>query len=205
MENMDDKDGFSGANSSLFLEILDEQDISVEKNRIQEICEKILADAGIVRGRIGIVLVDNETIHKLNLDFLQHDYPTDVISFQVESDLEHGFLEGEVIASVEMAAQRGPEFQWTIHEEILLYVIHGLLHLVGYDDVEPEKRTQMREKERFYLRCVGVEPNDLGFEEISEQEEDAKVDDSDVGSENPNALDLNNQISDLYDDDTRIN
>ncbi len=163
--------------SSLYLEILDEQEnIPVDPTRIRAVGEKILADAGIAYGRVGIVLVDNDTIHKLNNDFLKHDYPTDVISFQVESDPETGLLEGEVIVSVEMARDRGPEFGWGTDEEVLLYVIHGLLHLVGFDDTVSGERATMREKEREYLQFLGIEPNDLGFEEEAEEtaEEDSE-------------------------------
>ncbi len=159
--------------SSLFLEIIDEQEVvAIEETRIRSVCEKILLDAGIVSGRIGIVIVDNETIHKLNADFLQHDYPTDVISFQVESELERGYLEGEVIASAEMAKDRAPEFAWSVKEELILYIIHGLLHLVGFDDLTDTDRKTIREKERYYLRYAGFEPNDLGFDPEPEETAD---------------------------------
>jgi len=161
--------GFPSHDAGLFLEILNEQEeIPIEEERIRCICEKILADAGIVSGRLGVVIVDNEMIHNLNKDFLQHDYPTDVISFQVESELENGYLEGEVVASVEMAQSRAPEFGWSVKEELILYVIHGLLHLVGFDDRTAEECKVIREKERYYLRHAGFEPNDLGFDLESE-------------------------------------
>ena len=167
-ESNDDYD-FPPHGAGLFLEILNEQeDILIEEERIRCVCEKILTDAGIVTGRIGIVIVDNETIHNLNKDFLQHDYPTDVISFQVESEMESGYLEGEVIVSAEMAQSRAPEFGWSDKEEVILYVIHGLLHLVGFDDRTAEEWKVIREKERYYLRHAGFEPNDLGFDPESE-------------------------------------
>ncbi|MCL2304342.1 MAG: rRNA maturation RNase YbeY [Planctomycetaceae bacterium] len=160
----DDYDDFPPGNA-VFLEILNEQEeVPLEEERIRSVCEKILADAGIVSGRLGVVVVDNETIYNLNRDFLQHDYPTDVISFQTESEPENGYLEGEVIVSAEMAQNRAPEFGWSVKEELILYVIHGLLHLVGFDDMTAEDSKIMREKERYYLRHAGFEPNDLGFD-----------------------------------------
>ena len=169
----DFEDDFSPEYSTgLFLEILNEQEeVAIEEDRIRLVCEKILEDAAIVSGRIGIVIVDNDTIHNLNRDFLQHDYPTDVISFQVESDSEKGHLEGEVIVSAEMALERAPEFKWSVKEELILYIIHGLLHLVGYDDLTPKDREMIREKESFYLRHAGFEPNDLGFDWETEEDE----------------------------------
>jgi len=163
--------GFPPRETGVFLEILNEQEeIPIEEERICLVCEKILADAGIVAGRLGVVVVDNETIHNLNKDFLQHDYPTDVISFQVESEPENGYLEGEVIASAEMAQDRAPEFGWSVQEELFLYIIHGLLHLVGFDDRTAEERQLIREKERYYLRHAGFEPNDSGFDLEPEDE-----------------------------------
>ena len=167
----DDYD-FPPHHAGLFLEILNEQEeILIEEERIRNVCEKILADAQIVSGRLGVIIVDNDTIHHLNKDFLHHDYPTDVISFQVESEPENGYLEGEVIANAEMALDRAPEFGWSVKEELMLYIIHGLLHLVGFNDEAEEDRKIIREKERYYLRHAGFEPNDLGFD--LEQEYDS--------------------------------
>ena len=181
------------AKKNLFLEVLDEQEnIPVDLSRIRAVCVKILADSGITCGRIGVVLVDNEMIHELNRNFLKHDYPTDVISFQVESNPEEGYLEGEVIASVEMAKQRAPEFQWGTDDELLLYVIHGLLHLVGFDDIDEKDRLVIREKERYYLRFIGVEPNDLGFD--AESDPDNTPTEPDLGS-----------YTALYDEDAEKN
>ncbi|MGL6227523.1 MAG: rRNA maturation RNase YbeY [Thermoguttaceae bacterium] len=169
---------FGESTSNLFIEIIDEQEeCTLNKDRLREVAEQILADGDVICGRIGIVLVDNETIHHLNRDFLKHDCPTDVISFQVESDPDSGLLEGEVIVSVELAQERGPLFDWTVEEEVLLYVIHGLLHLVGYDDLVDEDREIMREKERFYLRSVGVEPTNIGFDEDDELSDESTFDD----------------------------
>ena len=157
--------------SGLYLEILNEQEeIPIEEERIRCVCETILADAGILLGRLGVVIVDNETIHNLNKDFLQHDYPTDVISFQVESELANGYLEGEVVVSAEMAQNRAPEFGWSVKEELILYIIHGLLHLVGFDDRTAEDCKIIREKERYYLRHAGFEPNNLGFDDELEND-----------------------------------
>jgi len=160
----EDSDDFPTSDAGLFLEILNEQEeIPVEEDRIRSVCERILADAQIVTGRLGIVIVDNETIHNLNNDFLHHDYPTDVISFQVESEPENGYLEGEVIVSAEMASDRAPEFGWSVKEELILYVIHGLLHLVGFDDQTTKDCKIIREKERYYLRHAGFELVDLEY------------------------------------------
>src|SRR4029450_4248528 len=75
---------------------------------------------------------DEKTIHELNRRHLDHDWPTDVLSFVLEDDGEH--LEGEVLLSADTAATAADELGNSAAEEQLLYVIHGMLHLVGYND-----------------------------------------------------------------------
>lgn len=149
---------------SLFFEVHDEQDaFLVDPQKIRTVCEAILNDAGVRIGRFGVAIVDNDTIHELNREFLDHDYPTDVLSFLVEEDKASGLLEGEVIVSAEVAKERSEEFSWCPEDELLLYIVHGTLHLVGYDDLSPEEAVIMREKERHYLALLDIEvpPHEL--------------------------------------------
>ena len=143
---------------TIFLEILDEQEILVvDLEKVRTVCESILADNGIKSGKINVVLVDSDTIQQYNRDFLQHDYPTDSISFLTEDRRSKGYLEGEVLACTEIAKNRAAEFGWTAEEELLLYVVHGMLHLVGFDDETPDRQTVMQEKERHYLATLGIQ------------------------------------------------
>jgi probable rRNA maturation factor len=145
----------------LFLEILDEQDnLVVDLKKVRTVCEHILADGKMISGKINVVLVNSDTIQQFNRDFLQHDYPTDTISFPIEKRQSDGHLEGEVLVCTEVAKERSEEFGWTAEEESLLYVIHGMLHLIGFEDITPEQQTVMREKERHYLAILGIQvPN----------------------------------------------
>lgn len=145
-------------NESLLLEILNEQDaLYVDLDQVRSVCEHILADNGIRCGKINVVLVDSDTIHQYNVDFLHHDYPTDVISFPTEDRRNEGYLEGEILACTEVAKDRSSEFGWTAEEELLLYVVHGMLHLVGFDDVKPEQQLVMQEQERKFLATLGIQ------------------------------------------------
>ena len=140
------------------LEVLNEQDdLVIDVGNVKNICERILDDAKITSGKINVVLVDSDTIQQYNRDFLQHDYPTDSISFCTEDRRDEGYLEGEVLACGEVANERAEEFGWKPEEELLLYVVHGMLHLVGYDDTDDECRTVMQEKEREYLAAIGIQ------------------------------------------------
>jgi len=142
----------------LLLEILDEQDkLAVDLGKVRMVCERILHDSGIKSGKINVVLVDSDTIGQYNRDFLQHDYPTDTISFPTEYRQDEGHLEGEVLVCTEIAQERAEEFSWTADEELLLYVVHGMLHLIGYDDTDAEQQAKMQEKERDYLATLGIQ------------------------------------------------
>ena len=133
-------------------ELVDEQKrVPLNESRLKKIVAAILRDAGYDSGAMEIAVIDNGAIHELNVEFLGHDYPTDVLSFEMERDEKEGRLEGNVIVSSEMAADRAAEFGLSPSEELMLYIIHGTLHLAGFDDHAPEDIAVMREKERHYL------------------------------------------------------
>jgi probable rRNA maturation factor len=108
----------------------------------------ILRDANISEATISIAIVDDPTIAKLHQEFLDDPEPTDVLSFVLERSEQS--LEGEVVASADTARTCAPKYKTTPEEELLLYVIHGTLHLVGYDDTTPRQRAVMRQKEMEY-------------------------------------------------------
>lgn len=95
--------------------------------------------------RIGVRVTSDPVIHQINREFLNHDYPTDVISFPYA--LSAPIVEGELIVSIDTAVVQAADAGWSVAEELLLYVIHGTLHLVGYDDVDDADRSVMRDAE----------------------------------------------------------
>ena len=109
----------------------------------------ILRDAEISQSQIGVAIVDDPAIAKLHEEFLDDPTPTDVLSFILERSEQ--CLEGEVVVSADTAVANAVRYQSTPDDELLLYVIHGMLHLVGYDDTTPAKRAVMREQEQKYL------------------------------------------------------
>lgn len=147
----------SNHEESFVVEIIDVQDfLEIDREKVERVCNRIAVDFKIETGRFGVVFVDDETIRQYNRDFLQHDYPTDVISFQIEDRRDEGHLEGEILACTQVARERAEEFGWTPEEEILLYVVHGILHLVGFDDTTSEQRREMRLKEKEYLAILDI-------------------------------------------------
>jgi probable rRNA maturation factor len=125
----------------------------VDEERLREAVRAVLRDSQFESATISIAVVDDEAIHELNRQYLNHDWPTDVLSFVLTEKDEH--LEGEVILSADTAAAASAETGWPAEAEQLLYVIHGTLHLVGYRDKSPADAQTMRAAEAKYLRQLG--------------------------------------------------
>jgi probable rRNA maturation factor len=124
--------------------------LPIDRRRVRRVVEAILCDAEIADAQISVAFVDDRAIAALHQRFLDDPEPTDVLSFVLERSGDS--LEGEVVVSAETARACAAEYKSTPEDELLRYVIHGLLHLVGYDDATPRQRTAIRDKERMYLQ-----------------------------------------------------
>lgn len=128
---------------------------SVDEQQLIAATMHVLQDSQFTSANISLAIVDDFTIHELNRRYLDHDWPTDVLSFVLDDSGEH--LEGEVVLSADTAAAEAAEFGWPASAEQLLYVIHGTLHLVGYRDKTPEEIRAMRAAEETHLRRFGID------------------------------------------------
>jgi probable rRNA maturation factor len=134
-----------------------QQALPIDAERLAEAIRIVLSEAGVSTGVVSIAVVDDREIHALNRRHLNHDYPTDVLSFLLDRDGDR--LEGEIIVSADTAQAAAPRFGWSPSDELLLYVIHGALHLVGYDDHTPEDQVEMRRQESAMLAKFGKSPH----------------------------------------------
>ncbi|MCS7020794.1 MAG: rRNA maturation RNase YbeY [Gemmataceae bacterium] len=121
---------------------------------LKQAARTLLEEEGIKSAKITIAIVTDEHIHRLNRQFLQHDEPTDVLTFPYSKGTTP-HLEGEIVISYETAQHEAAERGHATATEVILYVIHGCLHLCGYDDTSPEAATAMRQRERHYLLRLG--------------------------------------------------
>lgn len=128
--------------------------LRVDRRRLTAAVRSALADQPLTAGQISLAVVDDPSMHRLNRQFLAHDYPTDVLSFVLEQS--DGYLEGEVIVSADRARAECQRYGWGPVEELLLYVVHGVLHLAGYDDLQPAPRRRMRRQEKACLARLGI-------------------------------------------------
>ena len=132
-----------------------QETVAIDRKRVREIVRAVLDGEGVADAEISLAFVDNPTIHRLNQRYLQHDEPTDVLSFPL-SDPNAAKLSGELVIGVEVAREQAAQRGHDVQAELALYVIHGLLHLCGYDDHDDADRRAMRERERHYLSRLSL-------------------------------------------------
>jgi probable rRNA maturation factor len=129
--------------------------VPLDRGRLRDIVRTVLAGESEPDYEISLAFVDNPTIHRLNKRYLDHDEPTDVLSFPL-SEPGAKKLAGELVIGVEVAQTEANERGHEVQAELALYVIHGLLHLCGYDDHKEADAARMREREGHYLRLLGL-------------------------------------------------
>jgi probable rRNA maturation factor len=135
------------------IDVANEQELlPIDARQLRRAVRSVLEGEGLTAASVSVAVVDNAAIHRLNAKYLDHDEPTDALSFVLEAT--PGRVEGQIIVSAEMAAARAAEFEWTANDELLLYVIHAALHLAGYDDTTKAAAARMRQKERRYLALL---------------------------------------------------
>lgn len=137
----------------------DQEALPVDEPLIRRAIDAILRDAGVTGGEISIAIVDEPTLTELHDRFMNDNSPTDVMSFVLDRSEDGARLEGEVVVSADMAVDRAEEYNMNPSDELLLYIIHGTLHLVGYDDIDAKDRAEMRQQEQKYLTELEIGPN----------------------------------------------
>ncbi len=128
--------------------------VPIDKAYFRKVAQSVLGEEGVKKASVSLAFVDDPTIHRLNKQFLDHDEPTDVLSFPMGGGKSG--LEGELVIGVEVARRIAREHGHSEKAELALYTIHGILHLVGYDDKSFTKAVKMRNAERHHLKVLGL-------------------------------------------------
>ena len=154
--------------------MLEEVEISIEEKFrgvvdqgwVRRIAQTVLGSEGVVPPyEVSLVFTDSDTVQKLNRDYRGVDETTDVLAFcmlpQKEADSSFALppdgvtRPGEVITSYPQAVEQAKEQGHSTERELALLVIHGILHLLGYDHKEPEEEAKMRTREKELLeKCL---------------------------------------------------
>lgn len=134
---------------------------SVDEAALKHLIRHVLSEEEASLVHLTVVLSDHDTVRHLNRTYLDHDYNTDVLSFSLreEEDEEPPVVEGEVYVDLDTAAERHEEFETSFEREVHRYVVHGLLHLIGYEDATASAQQTMREREDGYLDAASSAPS----------------------------------------------
>ena len=104
-------------------------------------------------GEINYIFCDDEYLHKINMEYLQHDDLTDIISFDYCVGNE---LNGDIFISIERVAENAKEYEVEMETELLRVMAHGILHYCGYKDKSEEDATLMRSKEDEKMKMFAI-------------------------------------------------
>lgn len=118
------------------------------KNKISIWISKTIQSENFKEGEINYIFCDDAYLHKLNVEFLNHDTLTDIISFDNSIGKT---LHGDIFISIERVKDNANDFSSTFTEELHRVIIHGVLHYCGYKDKSEEDANLMRTKENYYL------------------------------------------------------
>ncbi len=124
----------------------------VRKQTVARYVTRVLRDEHLRRAEIGVIAIDSRMCRRMNRQYLSHDYSTDVISFPL--DAGHMGLEGEIYINLDKAHEQARTYGVTVAQEVARLVVHGTLHLTGYDDRRRQEARRMRERENRYVRLL---------------------------------------------------
>ena len=116
---------------------------------LQTVCQNILQDNHHINGDITLIISEDKKLRKLKKTYFHKDILTDVITFNLEEEGEP--IEGEIYISLERIRENAQKFKQDIAIEIRRVIIHGCLHLIGYDDKTLEEKKEMTRLEDYYL------------------------------------------------------
>ena len=124
---------------------------------LKQVVAELFAELTITEAELGILLVSAKTMARVNWQFLQHTGSTDVITFD-HRDFQFPIsnrqlkIHGELFICVDEAVKQAKDFGTNWQSEVVRYVVHGVLHLLGYDDLKPDLRRTMKREENRLVR-----------------------------------------------------
>lgn len=127
----------------------EDTDFVFKPKKINNLWLKTVADSEVKKiGQVNIIFCSDNYILDINQKYLQHDYFTDIITFDY---CENDVLSGDLFISVDSVRENSVFYKTEFTDELNRVIVHGLLHLIGYDDHSDEDIKMMRSKENYYL------------------------------------------------------
>ena len=132
-----------------------ETDFELENEaQYEDWISRIIESEGFDEGEINYIFCDDEYLHKINVEYLDHDTLTDIISFDYTVG---NVLQGDIFVSVERVQDNAKDFNVSFEEELKRVLSHGVLHYCGYKDKSPEDEALMRSKEEEKMQMFHME------------------------------------------------
>ena len=132
-----------------------ETDFELEnETHYEDWISRIIESEGFEEGEINYIFCDDEYLHKINVEYLDHDTLTDIISFDYSVG---NVLQGDIFVSVERVQDNAKDFNVSFEEELKRVLSHGVLHYCGYKDKSPKDEALMRSKEEEKMKMFHVE------------------------------------------------
>jgi rRNA maturation RNase YbeY len=129
---------------------------------LRRVTDRLLEQVAPAEGyELGVHIVAAPEMARINEQYLQHEGSTDVITFNYREGKKVGPVLGEIFICIEDAIKQAKEFRTTWQSEVVRYVVHGVLHLLGYDDLKPDLRRVMKREENRLVNSLSRE-FDLG-------------------------------------------
>ena len=110
---------------------------------LKRVSRFVLKQEKVSSAQLTLVLASDHFLRRLNKKFKKSDMPTDVLPFDLSSDIKNGILFGDIAVSVDSAVRASKSLSLTLKEELTRYLVHGILHLTGYDDTTANKKKKM--------------------------------------------------------------
>ena len=132
---------------------------AIDSERLERLASAVMEREGLPPGEVSVLITDDEMVRRLNREYAGEDTPTDVLAFSLTEGEEFASPDdvlrlGEVIISYPTARRQADDAQRPVRDEIEHLLVHGVLHLLGYDHAEPAEEERMRGREHELLAAL---------------------------------------------------
>lgn len=137
----------------MIINILNEQNaLQISLDSTRKLVERVIKEEGQTCDEVTVYFIDTQAMCDLHQEFFNDPSPTDCISFPMDEEEDLGYrVLGDVFVCPETAIRYAEDHQLDPLEETSLYIVHGLLHLMGYDDIDENDREEMRRAEKLHM------------------------------------------------------